>query len=134
MNLFGITIFYIFITSIHANVALIYESASTTILTNTIEFNIIIDRKVVSVESETISDTTTINIDTTKTDDNDSSSDVTDTTPSSSSLRTLLKAEPPPTRSAQIGMSLGITFFGIILIGEIIYFKYFYHGQRNDIM
>jgi hypothetical protein len=36
--------------------------------------------------------------------------------------------EPPPTRSAQLGMGLGITFIGCIIIGEIIYFKFFYHG------
>jgi len=34
--------------------------------------------------------------------------------------------EPPPTRSAQLGMGLGITFIGFIIIGEITYFKIFY--------
>ncbi|CAF1060661.1 unnamed protein product [Adineta steineri] len=39
--------------------------------------------------------------------------------------------KPPESRSAQLGMGLGITFIGLLLIGEIVYFKRFYHNSES---
>ncbi|UJR36845.1 hypothetical protein I4U23_029558 [Adineta vaga] len=48
-------------------------------------------------------------------------------------VRVFKTVEPPPTRSAQLGMGFGISFISILLIGEIVYFKYFYRrNQRNN--
>lgn len=42
------------------------------------------------------------------------------------------KGEPPISRSAKLGIGLSISFFVMILIAEIAYFKFFYRGgQRN---
>jgi hypothetical protein len=40
--------------------------------------------------------------------------------------------EPSPTRSAQLGMGLGITFIAIAIVAEIIYFKYCYSGNQRS--
>ena len=40
--------------------------------------------------------------------------------------------EPPPTRSAKIGMGLGITFISILIIIEIVYFKYCHSGDGRS--
>jgi hypothetical protein len=47
--------------------------------------------------------------------------------------RIFYSGESPPTRSAQIGMGLGITFITILIVAEIVYFKYCYSGNgRSD--
>ncbi|CAF5183770.1 unnamed protein product, partial [Rotaria magnacalcarata] len=44
-----------------------------------------------------------------------------------------IPGESPPTRSAQLGMGLGITFISILLIIEVLYFKFCYNGSgRSD--
>lgn len=47
---------------------------------------------------------------------------------------TRIIGESSPTRSAQLGMGLGITFISLIVIGEIVYFKYCYsdHGRSGS--
>jgi len=40
--------------------------------------------------------------------------------------------EPSPTRSAQVGMGLGITFITIVIISEVVYFKYCYSGAGRS--
>ncbi|CAF1406402.1 unnamed protein product [Adineta steineri] len=40
--------------------------------------------------------------------------------------------ESPATRSARLGMGFGITFITVIIICEIIYFKYFYRGTTRS--
>lgn len=44
----------------------------------------------------------------------------------------LLIGESSPTRSAQWGMGLGITFISLVVIGEIIYFKYCYNDYGRS--
>ncbi|CAF2595597.1 unnamed protein product [Rotaria sp. Silwood2] len=44
----------------------------------------------------------------------------------------MMRGESPPTRSAQLGMGLGITFITVIVIGEILYFKYCYNGSGRS--
>ncbi|CAF0986041.1 unnamed protein product [Rotaria sp. Silwood1] len=52
------------------------------------------------------------------------------TTTTSLNITTI--SESPPTRSAQLGMGIGITFITIIIIGEILYFKYCHDGNGRS--
>ncbi|CAF0804895.1 unnamed protein product [Rotaria sp. Silwood1] len=135
MNAFEIMIFYIFIASINVDIDATGENSTASISTTTDEYKNEINSEVTWNNISVVSDATIIDSITTKTTDNNTnSSSVTDPIPPSSSMRTLLIGESAPTRSAQLGMGLGIAFFGIILIGEIVFFKYFYHGQPDGII
>ncbi|CAF1393649.1 unnamed protein product [Rotaria magnacalcarata] len=60
-----------------------------------------------------------------------STTTVTTTTKSSTTARrALVQGEQSATRSAHLGMILGIILFLVIVSVEIIYFKYVYHGRQ----
>ncbi|CAF1106762.1 unnamed protein product [Rotaria sordida] len=79
------------------------------------------------------SDTSTIIMTTIITTNNSINPTTTTTTTTTTiSSRGIIKGESPPTRSAQLGMGLGITFITVIIVGEIIFFKYCYNGSGRS--
>ncbi|CAF3379232.1 unnamed protein product [Rotaria socialis] len=83
----------------------------------------------VSIATHLTSDSTQTNV----LSDSDTSNPTTVTTTTKSSTttgRALVQGEQSATRSAQLGMSLGIILFLVIVSAEIIYFKYVYPGRQ----
>ncbi|UJR09315.1 hypothetical protein I4U23_013558 [Adineta vaga] len=80
-----------------------------------------------SLSTNSTANTTTVTVTTTTT----TTTTINQTSQSTLTTTMIIQAntdEPSPTRSAQLGMGLGITFISIAIIAEIIYFKYCYSG------
>ncbi|CAF1196670.1 unnamed protein product [Adineta ricciae] len=98
-------------------------TATTTTSSTTTTANVAV--VTVTTSTTTTTTTTTTTSQTTRSSTTTTTTMTTTTTVTSAPVNT---GEPPPTRSAQLGMGLGITFITIAILAEIIYFKYCYSG------